>query len=161
VFAFQQLIAGSRRTALGFAAIALAVTALVAPASTARAATPDPSIVMSVQQADLRAVAVGKTAVNGGFEYSFSVTNAGPATAPMVYVYQEAILVGGANGLATQYQDNRWVTVGSLAPGKSYPIKVYCKQSLSYKCSQGDIFVKLGAGPISDPNPNDNSAAIK
>ncbi len=160
MFTLQQVVAPSRRIVLGLAAVALAVTTLVSPASTAQAANVDPSVVRSLQLADLVATPVGKTVVGSSYTYTFSVTNLGPVKAPTVYVYQEAQLIRN-DGLASAFQDNKWVTLGSLENGKTVPITVYCKQSNTYTCFQGDIFVKLGAGSVTDPNPNNNTAAIK
>ena len=159
MFALQQLVAPSRRIALGLAALALTVTALVSPASPAQAANLDSTNVMLGQQSDLRATAVGKQKVGGNWEYTFKITNDGPATAPSVYVYQEAILVR-FDGLDISFQDNKWVDMGSLAPGKTVSVKIFCKESNTWKCFQGDVVAKH-VGQVTDPNPNNNTAAIK
>jgi len=159
MFALQQLIAPSRRIVLGLAALALTATALISPVSMVQAANLNPTAVMDVQQADLKASAVSKQKVGGNWEYTFKITNLGPATAPDVYVYKEAILVR-FDFLAESFQDNRWVSLGSMELGKTVQIKVYCKESNTWKCFQGDVVVKHAMGSATDPNPNNNTAAL-
>jgi len=159
MFAFEQIASQSRRLVLGLAVAALAVTTLIAPAGTAQAANLDPTLVMSGPTADLQAIAVGKHFTNGMWEYLFLIKNNGPAYANNVVIYKEAQLVN-LNAGALIFQDNGYLSA-NIPAGGTYSVYVHCKPSNTFTCFQADVLAKIGQGGPTDPNLNNDTAAIK
>ena len=172
MFNLNQLTISSRRIGLGIAVAALTVTSLLTPLS----ASAHQNMVETVQkapggpienpppgdpypspfQADLKVVGRGKVQVGNTTQYSFAVTNLGPAAANNFNVFKEAHLktiVG--NSYLVQ---SGGTSTMSLASGQTKSVIVTCAPPAGYQCTHANVVAWQTSG--NDPDTNNNLGTI-